>query len=266
MIGIDSHGFRAEVYYRPVGDECEIFETCFRSQLPLLIKGPTGCGKTQFVSYMANKLGIKLIKVSCNEDTSATDLLGRFLIHASDTIWQDGPVTRAVREGAILYLDEIAEAREDIVVVLHSLTDHRRELSLDRTKEELHAKPTFMCVASFNPGYQRGLKELKPSTRQRFITLNFDFPPEEIEKEVIHKLTDLDSKYVGQLVSFARKVREQSELNLQETISTRLLVHAAKLIKKEIPARRACQLAIVQSLSDDAKITQGLIDLVNLSF
>lgn len=252
-------------YYRQVSDECEVFETCFKARLPLLIKGPTGCGKSQFVSHMAQKLGKKLIKIACNEDTSATDLLGRYLIQKSDTVWQDGPVTRAVREGAILYLDEIAEAREDVIVALHSITDHRRELYLDRTNEQIKAHSDFMCIASFNPGYQSGIKELKPSTRQRFVTLEFKYPSLDVESEIVQAVSGVEKKIADKLCRLAMVVREQPELGLMETVSTRLLVHAAGLIKLGSHPRRASEIAIAYSLTDDDKSTQALVDLIAIN-
>lgn len=252
-------------YYREVGNELDVFKKCFENQMPLLIKGPTGCGKSQLVSAMAVKLDRPLIKVACNEDTTSSDLLGRFLIKGSETVWQDGPVARAVREGAILYLDEVAEAREDVIVALHPLTDHRRQLYLDRTNEELTAPPGFMCVASFNPGYQKGFKELKPSTRQRFVTLSLGYPPPEIETEVLHKMTGMELKTCSKLVHLAQKIRSQKHLDLQETVSTRLLVHTAQLAKSGLPLRSACVYGIAQCLSDDPQVVEGLQDLINLS-
>ncbi|HND84464.1 MAG TPA: CbbQ/NirQ/NorQ/GpvN family protein [Pseudobdellovibrionaceae bacterium] len=254
-----------ETYYRETQNELSVFEVCFKNKLPLLLKGPTGCGKSQLVSHMAEKLGRPLIKVACNEDTSSADLLGRFLIKGADTIWQDGPVSRAVREGAILYLDEVAEAREDVIVALHPLTDHRRQLYLDRTNEELTAAPGFMCVASFNPGYQRGFKELKPSTRQRFVTLALNYPQAEIESEIVAQVTGIELKTAKLLVQLAHKIRSQSHLDLRETISTRLLVHTAQLAIAGLPLRQACRFGIAQCLSDDPQIIEGLQDLINLS-
>lgn len=252
-------------YYREVANEVDVFTKCFEQQLPLLIKGPTGCGKSQLVSFMAEKLNRPLVKVACNEDTSSADLLGRFLIKGSETVWQDGPVTRAVREGAILYLDEVAEAREDVIVALHPLTDHRRELYVDRTNEELAAAPGFMCVASFNPGYQRGFKELKPSTRQRFITISLSYPVAEVETEILHKVTAVDLKTCQRLVELGNKIRGQRHLELKETVSTRLLVHAARLFKSGLPLRQACLFGVGQCLSDDIQVQEGLKDLIHLS-
>lgn len=253
-------------YYEEVKDECQIFKVCFDSKLPLLIKGPTGCGKSQFVNHMAAKMGRDIVQVSCNEDTSATDLLGRFLIKNTDTVWQDGPVTRALRQGAVLYLDEIAEAREDVIVALHSITDHRRELYLDRTGEKVTGANGFMCVASFNPHYQRGLKQLKPSTRQRFVTIDFTYPESKLEVKIICKVTGVDEAFAKKLVKFATHVRGRGELGLQETVSTRLLIYAAKLYLDGVPARRACELSIAHCLTDDEPATKALVDLIAINF
>lgn len=245
--------------------EIEIFERCYHSQLPLLLKGPTGCGKSQLVGFMAEKLNVPLVKVACNEDTSSADLLGRFLLKGSEMIWQDGPVTRAVRKGAILYLDELAEAREDVVVALHPLTDHRREIYLDRTNEVIQAPHCFMCVASFNPGYQKGFKELKPSTRQRFINLVMNYLDRESEVKLLAEKTGLSTEMSLKLVKMAEKIRTMAELNLRETVSTRLLVYAATLMKAGMNPRRACYVSIAEVLSDDLEIIQTLKDLIDLS-
>lgn len=208
-----------------------------------------------------------LVQVNCNEDTSASDLLGRFLLKGGDTVWQDGPVTRAVRLGAILYLDEIAEAREDVTVLLHSLTDHRRQLYLDRTNETLEAPDSFQVVVSFNPGYQSQFKSLKPSTRQRFVTLGFNFPAQNVEAEIVKNESGVDSKVASRLVSLASKIRNLSEVQLKETASTRLLVNTAKLIHMgNLGPRAACDAGIIQSLSDEPDTTQALTDIVTLYF
>lgn len=253
-------------YYRAVGSEIEVFRHAVANRLPLMLKGPTGSGKSRFVEAMAAELGRPLIQVSCNDETSATDLLGRHLIKGGDTVWQDGPVTRAVRQGAILYLDEIAEAREDVIVVLHSLTDHRREIHLDRLNETLKAPSEFMLIVSFNPGYQKGLKEMKPSTRQRFVGLAFDYPRAEIETEIIARETGAEENVARKLVTFAGKIRNLHELGLAETASTRLLVDAAHLIHSGLPARLACEVAIVQPLTDDNETVTTLKDLAALIF
>lgn len=256
----------AQFYYREIANETEVFRACFDKRLPLLIKGPTGCGKSQYVAAMAETVDRPLIKVACNEDTSASDLIGRFVIQNMETVWQDGPVTRAARTGSVLYLDEIAEAREDVVVALHALTDHRRELYIDRLNETVVAAPGFMCVASYNPGYQRGLKELKPSTRQRFVTLRLNYPRPAIEAEIVAQVTGADSSTTQKLAQFAAKIRDQPQLGLRETVSTRLLVHAAELIRAGLAPRVACQHAIAFALSDDDKTQQILVDIIALSF
>ncbi len=253
-------------FYRTVGHEAQVFEHCWRQQLPLLLKGPTGCGKSRLVEHMAARLDRPLVTVACHDDTSAVDLLGRWLLQGGETVWQDGPVTRAVREGAILYLDEVAEARPDVIVVLHPLTDHRRELFLDRRDEVLKAAPGFMLVVSFNPGYQRGLKELKPSTRQRFVGVSMTYPSPAVEKEVLLGETGADAAACTRLVALAAKLRQLDALGLAELPSTRLLVDAATLIHGGLPARLACHVAIVEALTDDAEIQQGLDDVVNLVF
>ena len=253
-------------WYRPVGEEVNVFERAHQQRLPVLLKGPTGCGKSRFVEFMAEKLKRPLITVACNDETSAADLVGRWLVRGGDTVWQDGPATRAVKQGGILYLDEVAEAREDVVVLLHPLTDHRRQLFLDRNDEVLTAPPEFMVVASFNPGYRRGLKELKPSTRQRFVSLQFGYPPEEVEVEVLVGETHLDAKVARRLVSWAAKVRAQESLALAQTVSTRLLVMAARLITSGLPPRVACQATLVQPLTDDPPTARALQDLVDLCF
>ncbi len=257
---------RAAPYYRPVAREVEIFEHAREAKLPLLLKGPTGSGKSRFVEAMAHKVSRPLVTVACNDETSASDLLGRWLVRGGDTVWQDGPVTRAVREGAILYLDEIAEAREDVVVVLHPLSDHRRELHLDRHNESIHAPPSFMLVVSFNPGYRRGFKELKPSTRQRFISLAFDYPAPAIEAEIVATESGVDAARAGKLVALAGKIRKLEELALAETVSTRLLVAAAQLMVRGVPPRLACSAAIVESLTDDRPTAAALQDLADLTF
>lgn len=253
------------VWYQPVGQECEIFRHAQRQMLPLMVKGPTGCGKTRFIQHMAAALGQELITVSCNEDTSAVDLLGRHLLVGGETVWCDGPVTRAVRRGAVLYLDEIAEARADALVVIHSLSDHRRELHLDRTGETLKAGPTFQLVISYNPGYQHSMRELKPSTRQRFIALHFDHPGEEQEVAILCHESGVEAAVAKKLVAIARKIRSSKDISLLETASTRLLVAAASLIHAGVPPRQACVHAIIEPLTDDVDVRAALRQLVDLS-
>lgn len=255
-----------EPYYRPLGSEETTFRLAYEARLPLLLKGPTGCGKSRFVEAMAAKVGRELVTVACNDETSAADLLGRWIVRGGDTEWQDGPVTRAVRAGAILYLDEVAEAREDVVVVLHPLSDHRRQLFVDRRDEVLSAPPEFMLLASYNPGYRRGLRELKPSTRQRFLTLRFDYPPADAEREIVRREANVDAGVAKNLVLLAAKIRKLEELSLSETVSTRQLVNAAKLIRAGLPPRTACAVAIVGPLTEDVDAARALQDLADLSF
>lgn len=245
-------------YYHPVQREVEVFQHAYRNQLALMLKGPTGCGKSRFVEAMAADVERPLVTVACHDDTSATDLLGRYLVQGGDTVWQDGPLTRAVRDGAILYLDEIAEAREDVVVVVHPLTDHRRQVYIDRHNETLTAPPEFMLVMSFNPGYQRSLKELKPSTRQRFVGLSFRYPEAPIEAEIVVTETGVDLVTARRLVTFANKVRNLQELGLSASASTRLLVHAAQLIHSGMPPRLACHVGVIEPLTDDAETIAAL--------
>lgn len=253
-------------YYKPVGRECEVFEHAYKNRLPLLLKGPTGSGKSRFVEYMSAKMKLPMITVSCHDETSAVDLLGRYLVKGSETTWQDGPMTRACRTGAVLYLDEIAEARPDTIVALHSLTDHRRILYLDRHDEEIAAPPTFMLIASFNPGYQKGWKELKASTRQRFVSIEFQYPSEAVESEIVRAESNLDMSQVKLLVQLAGRIRNLAELGLAETVSTRLLVSTAKLMADGLPARLACDVGIVQPLTDDAETGAAVRDVVALVF
>lgn len=252
-------------YYQPVAGEVGLFEHCAQQRLPLMLKGPTGCGKTRFVEFMAARLQRPLITVPCHDDTSAADLMGRWLVKGGDTVWLDGPVTRAVREGAILYLDEIAEARPDVIVALHPLTDHRRHLFVDRCGEHLEAPPTFQLVVSFNPGYQRGWKELKPSTRQRFVALTFDYPSAEVETTILTHEAGCDAKVAARLVKLGNKLRQLDELGLAEKASTRLLVDAARLIVAGMERRAACMAAVVEPLTDDVEILQALSEVVALA-
>ncbi len=253
-------------FYLAQGDECDIFEAASALNLPVLLKGPTGCGKTRFVTHMAARLGRPLYTVACHDDLSAADLIGRYLLKGGETLWVDGPLTRAVREGAICYLDEVVEARKDVTVVLHPLTDDRRILPIDRTGEELHAAPGFMLVASYNPGYQTILKTLKPSTRQRFLALDFDFPPAAQEVRIVMRESGLDQERVERLVRLAGKLRALKGQDLEEGVSTRLIVYAASLIARGMPMERAIEAAMIEPLSDDEDIKRGLLDLVTAIF
>ncbi len=251
-------------YYKTMGKEVDVFTHCYNNKLSVLLKGPTGTGKTRFVEYMAHELGVPLITVACHEETSATDLTGRYILKGTETVWQDGPLTTAVRNGCIIYLDEIAEARPDVIVAIHSLTDHRRQLFLDKVPEEIQATDSFMLVASYNPGYQKGFKELKPSTRQRFVSLAFDYPAEKNEQEIVEKESGLDSGDSKRLVKIASKIRNLNELGLMETVSTRLIVDTAKLIKSGLPKRLSVEVGMIQPLSDDEETLTALKDLADL--
>lgn len=255
-----------EPYYVATGDEVRIFEQCHARSLAVMLKGPTGCGKTRFVEYMAWRLGRRLITVSCHDDLTANDLVGRFLIRREGTFWQDGPLTRALREGAICYLDEIVEARQDTIVVLHSLTDHRRFLSIDKTGETLFAPPGFQLVVSYNPGYQRMLKDLKPSTRQRFVALEFDFPPLEQETGIVSFESGLERSTAHGIVLLGQRLRGLRERGLAEVPSTRLLIAAARLAASGITIREACYAGLIAPLSDDAALLAAMRDLVDASF
>ncbi|WP_333809284.1 CbbQ/NirQ/NorQ/GpvN family protein [Flavobacterium sp.] len=252
------------IFYKAVGAEIEIFNQINQLRLPLLLKGPTGSGKSRFIEYIANEVNKKLVTVSCHEETSATDLIGRFIIKGAETIWIDGPLSIAVKNGYILYLDEVAEARPDVIVAIHSLTDHRRELFIDKLGETIKAHPDFLLVASFNPGYQKGFKELKPSTRQRFVALSFDYPNPKIEAEILISETGIHADIAQKLVAIGRKIRNLTELGLTETVSTRLLVDAAKLINNGLPKRLAVHVAIVEPLTDEQETIQALNDLCDL--
>ena len=253
-----------EPFYLKSGKEIDVFEASFTKKLPLLIKGPTGTGKSRFVEHMAWKLDKEIITVACHEETSATDLIGRFILKGTEAVWQDGPLTKAVKNGAIIYLDEIAEARPDIIVAIHSLTDYRRVLFLDKLGEEIKAHEDFMLVASFNPGYQKGYKELKPSTRQRFVGLTFNYPKPAVESEIVEKETGIDSKTAKNLVKIAVKIRNLHELGLTETVSTRLIVDAANLINAGLDKRLAVNAGIIQPLTDDEEVLSTLITLSEL--
>jgi len=250
-------------FYHATARECELFETAYENGLPLLLKGPTGCGKTRFVEYMAAKLGKPLYTVACHDDLSAADLIGRYLLKGGETVWVDGPLTRAVREGGICYLDEVVEARKDVTVVLHPLTDTRRTLMIDRTGEELVAPKGFMLVASYNPGYQNVLKRLKPSTRQRFLSVSFDFPDPEIEIAVVAQESGLEPGRVAPLVRLAGHIRALSGMDLEEGVSTRLLIYAATLMASGMAVDQALEAAIIEPLSDEPEVGQALRDLIS---
>lgn len=253
-------------YYLASGNEVEIFEQAHRHKLAVMLKGPTGCGKTRFVEHMAARLGRPLVLISCHDDLAASDLIGRFLIQHSGTVWQDGPLTRAVREGAICYLDEVVEARQDTVVVIHPLTDYRRILAIDKTGETVEAAPGFQLVVSYNPGYQRMLKDLKPSTRQRFVALDFAFPPGEKEVLIVAHESEADAATSQGLVALGQRLRALQDRGLAEVPSTRLLIAAARLIAGGIDTRGACYNAIVAPLTDDPTLLAAMRDLVDATF
>ncbi len=250
-----------EPYYEPVGDEVPVFEAAYRQRLPVLLKGPTGCGKTRFMEHMAWKLKKPLITVSCHDDLTASDLVGRYLVKGGETVWVDGPLARAVRAGAICYLDEIVEARKDTMVVIHPLADDRRVLPIEKLGEIIEASAEFCLAISYNPGYQSVLKDLKQSTRQRFVALQFDYPNATLETNIIAKETGIDHALAGKLVKFAGMTRNLKGSGLEEGASTRLLVHAAKLIKDGVNPVTACHTAIAQALTDDSEMLVAVNEL-----
>jgi nitric oxide reductase NorQ protein len=249
-------------FYLATADEVAVFETCHARHLPVMLKGPTGCGKTRFVEHMAWRLGRPLVTVACHDDLSASDLTGRYLIRGSDTVWMDGPLTQAARIGAICYLDEIIEARSDTVVVIHPLTDDRRILPLDKTGEVVDAAPGFQLVISYNPGYQHGLKDLKPSTRQRFVALEFGFPAPDVEAEIVGHEAGVSRNTAVALVTLTNRLRHLGEKGLAEVPSTRLIVSTARLIASGIGAPSACRAALLGPLTDDPDLLAAMHDLV----
>ena len=288
---------RAEPYYRAVGDEMELFAAAYQQHIPVLLKGPTGCGKTRFVEYMAWKLGrpltvikdqsnggggagaaqdvqevhegevrVPLVTIACHEDLTASDLVGRYLLDAQGTRWIDGPMTRAVKAGAILYLDEVVEARKDTTVLIHPLTDHRRILPVEKTGSIIEADDRFLLCISYNPGYQSALKDLKHSTRQRFISIEFYYPPREIEREIIQSESGCTEEQADSLAKLGEKIRNLEDHGLQEGASTRLLIYAGRLISEGIAPRRACQVAIVWTLTDDPELQRSLEEVTSSIF
>jgi len=254
------------ITYLPQHNEITIFEHAASNHLPVLIKGPTGCGKTRFVQYMAEKLNRPLHTIACHDDLTASDLVGRHLIDANGTYWHDGPLTRAVREGGICYLDEVVEARKDTTVVLHPLSDHRRQLSLERTGEMLNAHPDFMLVLSYNPGYQNVIKGLKPSTRQRFVAMSFDYPTPEQEVVIVCQESGIDKQTATQLVSLANDLRRLNTHDLEEATSTRLLVYCAFLIKSGLEPRQACTACMAEPLTDDTDTIRAIEHIIDNYF
>jgi len=271
----------ATPYYLPIGDEVEIFRAAYACRLPVLLKGPTGCGKTRFVEFMAHTLrgggrngapageelpAEHLITVACHEDLTGSDLVGRYLIKGDETIWIDGPLTQAVKSGAICYLDEIVEARKDTIVLIHPLTDHRRILPIDKKGEIIEAHPDFLLVISYNPGYQSVLKDLKHSTRQRFVTVDFDYPPRDKEAQIVAHESGVDMETALALAKLGEKVRHLKASGLEEGVSTRLLIYAGQLMRQQVPPRRACRVAVSTSLTDDAESQRAIDAMVGAIF
>jgi nitric oxide reductase NorQ protein len=251
-----------EPFYLPAGDEVRVFEMCHQRHLAVMLKGPTGCGKTRFVEHMAWRLRRPLVTVACHDDLSASDLTGRYLIRDDETVWQDGPLALAARHGAICYLDEIVEARQDTVVVIHPLTDDRRILPVDKAGELIEAAPGFQLVVSYNPGYQHVLKDLKPSTRQRFVALDFDFPTAQREIDIVRHEGEVERATASDLVLLAGRLRNLRDRGLAEVPSTRLLVATARLIASGLAPKQACQVALMAPLTDDPDLLAGIRDLI----
>lgn len=287
---IEEYHLTEEPYYVPVGDEIELFEAAYAQKIPVIFKGPTGCGKTRFIEYMSYRLGqpltrvkqnaaaqdgrvartdddiMPLVTIACHEDLTASDLVGRYLLEGDATVWIDGPLTRAVKAGGICYLDEIVEARKDTTVLIHPLTDHRRILPVEKKGELLEAGEGFLLVLSYNPGYQSALKDLKHSTRQRFISIEFDYPPQDIEAEIVMHESGVGENVAGQLAKLGEKVRNLKEHGLGEGASTRLLIYAGQLINQGIPPRRACQVAINWAVTDDQTVQRSIEELTTSIF
>jgi nitric oxide reductase NorQ protein len=278
---------RSEPYYRPISDEMDLFTAAYHQHIPVLLKGPTGCGKTRFVEYMAWQLGrpltvvkrqrdaqpikegevrVPLVTIACHEDLTASDLVGRYLLDSEGTRWIDGPMTRAVKAGAILYLDEVVEARKDTTVLIHPLTDHRRILPVEKTGSIIEADDRFLLCISYNPHYQSALKDLKHSTRQRFISIEFNYPPADVEAEIVQKESGCTQEQAQALAKLGEKVRNLREHGLAEGASTRLLIYAGRLMTEGIPARRACQVAIVWTLTDELELQRSIEEVVSSIF
>jgi len=254
----------ARPYYVPVGNEEQVFKAAFRQGLSVVLKGPTGCGKTRFVEAMAYDLERPLITVACHDDLTTADLVGRFLLRGGETEWVDGPLTRAVREGGICYLDEVVEARQDTTVVIHPLADHRRQLPIERLGVTLHAAPGFCLVVSYNPGYQSVLKDLKDSTRQRMVAIEFGFPPAEVEEKIVAHETGIDHDSAAALVRFGQAIRRLETVGLREVASTRVLIAAGRLITEGLSPREAARAAIAGPLTDDSTVTRGLAQMIDV--
>ena len=265
-MSIKQYAIKGEPFYKPVGNEVTLYEKAYARRMPMMLKGPTGCGKSRFVEYMAWRLGKPLITVACNEDMTASDLVGRFLLDKDGTRWQDGPLTLAARMGAICYLDEVVEARQDTTVVIHPLTDHRRTLPLDKKGELIEAHPDFQLVISYNPGYQSLMKDLKQSTKQRFGALNFDYPDAQSETEIVAREAGIDADTAGKLVQIAHRARNLKGHGLDEGISTRLLVYAGSMIAEGVEPLAACHMTLVNPLTDDPDMRETLEAAVQTFF
>ena len=269
---IEDYSIDKEPFYVPVSDEIQVFESAYNQKVPILLKGPTGTGKTRFVEYMSwyissnMKKSVPLITVACHEDLTASDLVGRYLIDSSGTKWIDGPLTRAVKSGGICYLDEIVEARKDTTVIVHPLTDHRRILTIDKLGEVVEAADEFLMVVSYNPGYQNALKDLKQSTRQRFVAIEFDFPTPELESKILKEEAGIDDSTADSLSALGEKIRNLTDHGLSEAASTRVLIYAGKLIKDGIAPRRACQVAVTWGITDDKKLYRSIEEIISAIF
>lgn len=263
---IEQYRIQSEPYYAEVDGEVELFRLAAESHMPVMLKGPTGCGKTRFVQYMAYRLGRPLITVACHEDLTASDLVGRYLLKGDETVWIDGPLTLGVKHGAIVYLDEIVEARKDTTVIIHPLSDDRRILPMEKRGQVLKAADGFMLVVSYNPGYQSVLKELKQSTKQRFTALEFGYPPKEVEARVIEHEVGVDKDVANRLVTLGEKVRNLRTHGLEEGVSTRLLIYAGTLMRKGIPPSRACEVAVIRPITDDPDMHRSIQELVHAIF
>jgi nitric oxide reductase NorQ protein len=261
-LAVEKYKVGNEPYYLPVGQEVELFEAAYGTKLPVMLKGPTGCGKTRFVEYMAWRLGRPLVTVACHEDLSSTDLVGRFLLEGDETVWHDGPLTSAVKSGAICYLDEVVEARKDTVVIIHPLTDDRRRLPIEKLGTIIEAPPEFMLVVSYNPGYQSILKDLKQSTRQRFVAMEFDYPNAEAEIEIVVKEGGIDAGLAKDLVTIGQKVRNLRGHGLEEGVSTRLLIYTAQMIAKGIAPVDAAEVALCSPITDDRDLQRSIREIV----
>jgi len=252
-----------EPYYLPLGNEVELFESAYHARLPVMLKGPTGCGKTRFVEHMSWRLERTLVTVACHEDLTASDLVGKYTLRGDETVWQDGPLTTAVKAGGIAYLDEVVEARQDTTVVIHPLADHRRQLPIDRLGVLLDAAPGFCLVVSYNPGYQSVLKDLKDSTRQRMVAIELNFPPPDVEEKIVSHEAGVDHDTAALLVQLGQAIRRLEAAGLREVASTRVLIAAARLVAEGLPPRAAARAAVAGPLTDDPLVTAGLFEMID---